>query len=51
MNLVDMVSVNSTTFKGKELNLDQLTGELEQLHNKDQKSTSSPSWMNIIINA
>jgi hypothetical protein len=32
MNLVDLVSVNSNTFKGKELNLDELKGELEQLH-------------------
>jgi len=51
MNLVDMVSVNSITFKGKELNPDQLTKGLEQLHEEDQKSNSTPIWMNIIINS
>jgi hypothetical protein len=39
MNLVDQVSVNSNTFKGKELNLDELKGELEQLNNIQKPST------------
>jgi hypothetical protein len=40
MNLEDQISVNSITFKGKELNLEQLKGELENLNKIKGKSLS-----------